>query len=159
MTWTNFKKRQLQINVRCGKMDIDGIRGIPQLKMAFLRYCWSKNREITEVLKKSVPILVEMRDQTPGGVPLTRQHIFLIFNHFCHFLAKNGWFFEFCCSQTYLIMQFLKEMYQFWSNWGVKQLLEVYHWPDSVFSFIFSHFSQFLAKNGWFFGYCWSQTC
>ena len=107
------------------------------------------------IYNRNVPIPVKMRGPTASGdVAFPRCDNFPIFSHFSHFLAKNAWFWGWYWSLEFLIFQSTTEMYRFWLKWGVHQLLTMWHSWDMVFSPIFSHFSHFLAKNGWFWGWC-----
>ena len=82
-----------------------------------------------------------------------------IFIHFSQFLAKNGWFWKWNWSQECSIFQSAIEMSRFWLKWGVYQHQRMRHCGGMAFSFIFSHFSQFLAKNGCFWKWNWNQEC
>ena len=75
---------------------------------------------------------------------------FFMFSHFSHFLAKNGCIWSGYLSWIFLIFRNVKEKCRIWLQWGVYQLLVTYQCRNIEFSFIFSHFSHFLAKNGCF---------
>ena len=77
---------------------------------------------------------------------------FCIFSHFSIFLAKNDWFWGQYWSLESSIFPSAIEMSWFWLKWGVNQLLTMCRCRDMAFFCIFSHFSPFLAKNGWFLG-------
>ena len=72
------------------------------------------------------------------------------FSHFSHFLAKNGCSWSGYSSWVLLIFHYIVEKCRFWLKWGVNQFLVTYHCQNIEFSFNFSHFSHFLAKNGCF---------
>ena len=74
----------------------------------------------------------------------------VIFSHFSHFLAKNGYFLSGYFSWIFLIFHNVVEKCRIWLKWGVSQLLVMYHSRNIEFYFIFSHLSHFLAKNGCF---------
>ena len=80
-----------------------------------------------------------------------------IFSLFSQFLAKYGCFWKWNWSQECSIFQSAIEMSRFWLKWGVCQHQRMRHCGGMAFSLIFSHFSQFLAKNGWFWKRSWSQ--
>ena len=76
-----------------------------------------------------------------------------LLSYLSHFLAKNGCFWSGYLSWIFLIFRNVKEKCRIWLQWGVYQLLLTYQCRNIEFSFIFSHFSHFLAKNGCF----WSR--
>ena len=105
---------------------------------------------------RNIPILVKMRGQSASDdFAFSRFGISPIFSQFSHVLAKNGWFWGRYWSLEFSIFQSAIEIYRFWLKWGANQLLMMLHSRDMVFSPIFSHFSHFLAKNGWFWGRYW----
>ena len=110
------------------------------------------NRNVAFLVKRGVKQCLAMCHYRNMG-------FWVIFSHFSQFLAKNGWFWRRNLSQGWPLLQIAIEIWLFSSKWRVNQCLAKYHNRDMGLFVIFSHFSQFLAKNGWFWRWYWRQGC